>query len=457
MQYLKNIYFYLFLILFSSEVNAKDLAQVPQSEILDFYSIVSEVSPARISKDINKLANFGTRHTLSDKLSNQRGIGAATRWLYNEFQKISDLCNGCIEVMYVSDTVSGESRVPHPTEIVNVIAIQRGSERPNDFVMMSGDIDSRVSDPMNSISDSPGANDNASGMAGVLEAARVLSSREYASSIIYAGLSGEEQGLFGGQIFAKHAIKHGWDIKAVLNNDMISNIEGINGVINNSSVRIFSEGTRANETKEEALIRRFTGGEVDSPSRNLARFIKKLGNQYIVNLDIKLIYRLDRYGRGGHHRPFNEFGIPGVRIMETNEHYDRQHQDVRSERGQFFGDTMIGVDSEYAAKLTSLNLITLAQIAGAPAFPTSVELSGAVKASAKLVWENQNSSSNLMGYKVYWRETSEAEWTNSRFVGDVDEWEFKNLVIDNYFFGVSSISKDGYETPVVFPGAAGRF
>ncbi|MEN9018211.1 MAG: M28 family metallopeptidase, partial [Hellea sp.] len=315
----------------------------------------------------------------------------------------------------------------------------------------------RVSDPMNSISDSPGANDNASGMAGVLEAARVLSSREYASSIIYAGLSGEEQGLFGGQIFAKHAIKHGWDIKAVLNNDMISNIEGINGVINNSSVRIFSEGTRANETKEEALIRRFTGGEVDSPSRNLARFIKKLGNQYIVNLDIKLIYRLDRYGRGGHHRPFNEFGIPGVRIMETNEHYDRQHQDVRSERGQFFGDTMIGVDSEYAAKLTSLNLITLAQIAGAPAFPTSVELSGAVKASAKLVWENQNSSSNLMGYKVYWRETSEAEWTNSRFVGDVDEWEFKNLVIDNYFFGVSSISKDGYETPVVFPGAAGRF
>ena len=457
MQYLKNIYFYLFLILFSSEVNAKDLAQVPQSEILDFYSIVSEVSPARISKDINKLANFGTRHTLSDKLSNQRGVGAATRWIYNEFQKISDLCNGCIEVMYVSDTVSGESRVPHPTEIVNVIAIQRGSERPNDFVMMSGDIDSRVSDPMNSKSDSPGANDNASGMAGVLEAARVLSSREYASSIIYAGLSGEEQGLFGGQIFAKHAIKHGWDIKAVLNNDMISNIEGINGVINNSSVRIFSEGTRANETKEEALIRRFTGGEVDSPSRNLARFIKKLGNQYIVNLDIKLIYRLDRYGRGGHHRPFNEFGIPGVRIMETNEHYDRQHQDVRSERGQFFGDTMIGVDSEYAAKLTSLNLITLAQIAGAPAFPTSVELSGAVKASAKLVWENQNSSSNLMGYKVYWRETSEAEWTNSRFVGDVDEWEFKNLVIDNYFFGVSSISKDGYETPVVFPGAAGRF
>jgi Zn-dependent M28 family amino/carboxypeptidase len=322
---------------------------------------------------------------------------------------------------------------------------------------MSGDIDSRVTDPLDGVSDSPGANDNASGMAGVLEAARVLSRREFASSIIYAGLSGEEQGLFGGKIVAQHAMKLGWNIKAVLNNDMISNIEGINGVINNSSVRIFSEGTRANETKNEALIRRFTGGEVDSPSRNLARYIKKIGNQYIVNLDIKLIYRLDRYGRGGHHRPFNEVGIPAVRIMETNEHYDRQHQDLRSENGRIYGDIMSGVDSDYAAKLTSLNLLTMAQIAGAPPIPINVELSGAVTASAKLKWNKAELGSKYSGYKVHWRETSESEWTNSRFVGDVNEWEFENLVIDNYFFGVSSVSKDGYETPVVFPGAAGRF
>ncbi|MDG1666856.1 MAG: M28 family peptidase, partial [Hellea sp.] len=251
MQTLIKNYLYLFLLLFPIEVNSSDYVQVPQNEIMDFYSIVSEVSPKRISQDINRLANFGTRHTLSEKVSDQRGIGAATRWIYSEFKKISDSCNGCIEVMYISDSVSGESRIPSLTEIVNVIAIQRGSERPNDFVMMSGDIDSRVTDPLDGVSDSPGANDNASGMAGVLEAARVLSRREFASSIIYAGLSGEEQGLFGGKIVAQHAIKHGWNIKAVLNNDMISNIEGINGVINNSSVRIFSEGTRANETKNE--------------------------------------------------------------------------------------------------------------------------------------------------------------------------------------------------------------
>jgi len=195
--------------------------------------------------------------------------------------------------------------------------------------MMSGDIDSRVTDPLNGTDDSPGANDNASGMAGTIEAARILSKREFAGSIIYAGLSGEEQGLFGGKIVADYALEQGWEIKGVLNNDMISNISGIDGVINNSTVRVFSEGTRANETPEEARSRRFTGGEVDSPSRNLARYVKAQGDQYLTNLDIMMVYRLDRFGRGGHHRPFNVVGIPGIRIMETHEHYDRQHQDLR--------------------------------------------------------------------------------------------------------------------------------
>jgi hypothetical protein len=296
-------------------------------------------------------------------------------------------------------------------------------------------------------------------MAGVLEAARILTQREYAGSIIYAGLSGEEQGLFGGEIVAAHALKEGWEIKGVLNNDMISNIAGIDGVINNSVVRVFSEGTRANETPEEARARRFTGGEVDSPSRNLARYVKSQGDQYMTNLDIKMIYRLDRFGRGGHHRPFNKVGIPGIRIMETHEHYDRQHQDLREENGRPFGDTMDGVDADYAAKLTGLNAITMAGMAGAPPFPINVKASGAVKASAALKWERPKGKAarNLMGYRVYWRETTAPEWTHSRYVGDVTEWEFTNLVIDNYFFGVSAVSHEGYETPVVFPGAAGRF
>ena len=429
----------------------------PPSEVQDLYDVAGAPSPARIRADIQTLVDFGTRHTLSETESDTRGIGAARRWIFDEFEKISKECGGCLDVFYVGDTISGERRIPDPTAVVSVLAIQRGTTDPNRYVMMSGDIDSRVTDPLNGTSDSPGANDNASGMAGTIEAARILSKRKYAGSIIYAGLAGEEQGLFGGKIVATHALNEGWDIKGVLNNDMISNISGIDGVVNNSTVRVFSEGTRANETPEEARDRRFTGGEVDSPSRNLARYVKAQGDQYLTNLDIMMVYRLDRFGRGGHHRPFNQVGIPGIRIMETHEHYDRQHQDLRTENGVEYGDTMEGVDSVYAAKLTALNAITLAGMAGAPPFPANVEATGAVQPSAKLTWETPSNGDNLAGYRVHWRLTTEPEWTHSRFIGKVDEWTFENLVIDNYFFGVSAVAKDGSETPVVFPGAAGRF
>ena len=429
----------------------------PPSEVQDIYSIAVEPSAKRIEADIQTLVDFGTRHTLSETESDTRGIGAARRWIFAEFEKISKDCGGCLEVIYVSDTISGERRIPEPTDVVSVLAIQRGSVDPNRYVMMSGDIDSRVTDPLDGTSDSPGANDNASGMAGTLEAARILSKRKYAGSIIYAGLSGEEQGLFGGKIVADYALKEGWEIKGVLNNDMISNIAGIDGVIDNSTVRVFSEGTRANETPEEARRRRFTGGEVDSPSRNLARYIKSQADQYLTNLDVMMVYRLDRFARGGHHRPFNQVGIPGIRIMETHEHYDRQHQDLRTDNGRKFGDTMEGVDAAYAAKLTALNAITMAGMAGAPPFPRNVEATGAVQPSAKLTWETPDNASNLAGYRVHWRLTTAPEWTHSRFIGKANEWEFTNLVIDNYFFGVSAVAKDGSETPVVFPGAAGRF
>ena len=441
----------------SQNTHAQNSNYGPPSEVQDIYAIASEPSATRIREDIQTLVDFGTRHTLSETQSDTRGIGAARRWIFAEFENISKECGGCLEVIYVSDTISGENRIPEPTDVVSVLAIQRGTIDPNRYVMMSGDIDIRVTDPLNGSDDSPGANDNASGMAGTIEAARILSKRDYAGSIIYAGLSGEEQGLFGGQIVAKYALDQGWDIKAVLNNDMISNIEGIDGVIDNSTVRVFSEGTRANETEEEARIRRFTGGEVDSPSRNLARYIKAQADQYLTNLDVMLVYRLDRFRRGGHHRPFNQVGIPGIRIMETHEHYDRQHQDLRTEGGITYGDTMEGVDADYAAKLTALNMITMAGIAGAPPFPANVEASGAVQPSAKLVWETPDNADNLAGYRVHWRLTTEPEWTHSRFIGKVNEWTFENLVIDNYFFGVSSVAKDGSETPIVFPGAAGRF
>ena len=423
------------------------------------HSIHDGVSAARIQTDIEKLVSFGTRHTLSETQSETRGIGAARRWIKAEFEKISAECGGCLDVIYVSDFVEGERRIPNRTEVVSVIAIQRGNLDADRMVMMSGDIDSRVSDPLNGTDDSPGANDNASGMAGVIEAARVLTKYKFAGTIVYAGLSGEEQGLFGGKIVAEHAKENDWRIKAVLNNDMIGNISGVDGVIDNSTARVFSEGVRFVETPEEARIRRFTGGEVDSPSRNLARFVDQMADRYIPNLNMMMIYRLDRFGRGGHHRPFNEAGFPGVRIMETHENYNRQHQDLRTENGIEYGDVLEGVDFDYARKLTALNAVSLAMMAAAPPIPAGVEIEGAVQPSATLKWKKAEgrAARNLAGYRVHWRLTDAPQWQWSRDVGKVDEYTLDGIVIDNFYFGVSAIAKDGSETPVVFPGPAGSF
>lgn len=421
--------------------------------------IANQVSAQRIEQDIRTLVNFGTRHTLSETQSDTRGIGAARRWIKAEFEKISAQCGNCLEVYYQSKTISAEKRIPEATEVVSVIAVQKGSSDPSRYVIMSGDIDSRVSDVMDATSDSPGANDNASGVAGTLEAARVLSKYQFNGSIVYAALAGEEQGLFGGKILAEAAQRQHWRIKAVLNNDMIGNIEGINGVINNTTARIFAEGTRHVETDKQARSRRFTGGEVDSPSRNLARYIDKMADRYIDNLDTMVIYRLDRFGRGGHHRPFNDLGYPGVRIMETNENYHRQHQDLRREAGIRYGDTIEGVNFDYAAKLTALNAVSLAGMSWAPVPPVNVSIQGAVSPSTTLSWKQADAKQNpqLKGYKIYWRYTDAPQWQYSRFVGDVTSYTLENIVIDNYFFGVASVSVDGYESPVVFPGAAGDF
>lgn len=423
------------------------------------HTLASDVSAERIRKDVETLVSFGTRHTLSETESDTQGIGAARRWLKQEFERIADACGGCLEVFTVSDIISGERRIPQPTAIVNVIAVQRGTLDPDRMVLMAGDIDSRVSDAMDSVSDSPGANDNASGLAGTLEAARVLSQHKFAGTIVYAGLSGEEQGLFGGKILAAYAIKNGWRVKAVLNNDMIGNISGIDGVTDNATARVFSEGTRYVETQDEARTRRFSGGEVDSPSRNLARYIDRMADTFIPNLDVMMIYRLDRFGRGGHHRPFNEVGMPGVRIMETHENYSRQHQDLRFEDGIHYGDVIEGVNFEYAAKLTALNVVSLAGMASAPPFPAKVSIKGAVQPDTTLSWVRAEgkAADNLRGYKVYWRLTTDAQWTWSRYVGNVDHYTLENIVIDNYLFGVASVSMDGFESPVVFPGVTGSF
>ncbi len=349
------------------------------------YSIIDEISVSRIESDIKTLVGFGTRHTLSDTLSTSRGIGAARRWIKSEFDQISKTCNGCLKVFYQKNyfTPNDGDRIVKPVWINNVVAIQRGKTHPNRFIIMSGDIDSRISDPTNYTDDSPGANDNASGMAGTIEAARVLSQYTFENSIIYLGLAGEEQGLFGGKGLAKYAQKQGWEIIGILNNDMIGNIKGVDGVIDNRSFRIFSEPVPANESEKARKARRFYGGEVDGISRQLARYVHKNVKQYMPEMNPLMIYRLDRFGRGGHHRPFNDLGYAGVRIMEAHENYVMQHQDIRTDNGIEYGDVLSGVDYQYAKKLTAVNAINLASIAWAPPAVKEFSIGGIVQASAK--------------------------------------------------------------------------
>ncbi|TAI49202.1 M28 family peptidase [Flagellimonas allohymeniacidonis] len=419
------------------------------------YDIINAVSADRIEKDITTLANFGTRHTLSDTVSQTRGIGAARRWIKSEFDKIDSNCNDCLEVFYQKDLVKkGDGRrIIKDVWVVNVVAIQRGTKYPNRYIIMSGDIDSRVSDPVDFTSDSPGANDNASGMAGTIEAARVLSKYNFENSIIYVGLSGEEQGLYGGRGLAAYAKENGWEIIGILNNDMIGNITGVDGVVSNRDFRIFSEPVPPTETEDQRRARRFYGGEVDGISRQLARYVHKTTKIYMPEMNPMLIYRLDRFGRGGHHRPFNDAGFAGIRIMESHENYTQQHQDIRVEDGIAYGDVLEHVNFNYAKKLTAVNAINLASIAWAPPSPQKVEIGGIVEPSAKLKWSKVDGAA---GYKIYWRDTTSPIWDNSKYVRDVTEHTLEGIVIDNFFFGVAAVGKDGHESPVVFPNAVFR-
>ena len=422
------------------------------------YEIINNVSADRIESDVQKLVSFGTRHTMSETESDTRGIGAARRWIQAEFEKISKDCGSCIEVSTQRTLERGneKTRITKDTEIVNVIAVIRGTKYPNRYVIMSGDIDSRVSDPLNYTDDSPGANDNASGMAGVIEAARVLSEYEFESSIIFVGLSGEEQGLYGGKHLAAKAKEEGWDIAGVLNNDMIGNIKGVDGVIDNRTFRIFSEPTNPEASEFEQRMRRYYGGEVDGISRQLARYVYQATKTYMPEMNPMMIYRLDRFGRGGHHRPFNDEGFAGVRIMEAHENYTQQHQDIREEDGIKYGDVIEAVNFEYARKLTAVNAITLAALASAPPQPENVAISGAVQPSTTLYWDAVEDE-NLADYKVYFRETTSPAWDNFYLVdNDKTEFTLKGIVIDNYFFGVAAVGKDGNESLVVFPGEVKR-
>lgn len=414
-------------------------------------AVVDSVQAARIQADVQTMVGFGTRHTLSDTTSDERGVGAARRWLKAEFERISAACGGCLDVRYQKMIVeAGETeRIPGDTPVYNVVAIQRGTEHPDRYFLMGGHLDSRVSDVMDSTSVAPGANDDASGVAGTIEAARVLSLREFESSIVYVGFTGEEQGLFGSTHAADTFTKAAGTLAGVLNNDMIGNIEGVDGVIENNTFRVFSQ-RRPPDLHEDDWSTRYFGGENDGPSRQLARYVADVADTYVRHLDPILIYRLDRFGRGGDQMPFANRGIPAVRIMETHENYNRQHQDLRFEDGIRYGDRIGSVNFDYAAKLTQVNVASLASLAAGPPAPDSVHIGGAVSSSTTLAWEPVDHE-DLAGYRVYWRPTDASRWTDSVFVGNTRQYTVENVVIDNFLFGVAAVDEDGNESPVAFP------
>jgi Zn-dependent M28 family amino/carboxypeptidase len=432
-------------------------ASDPRTEQPLLRSVADAVSPIELQSTISRLVGFGTRHTLSDTRSSTRGIGAARRWVESRFVAIGEECGRCLEVMTPSQTLTGP-RIPQPTEVMDVVAIQRGTSEPNRVILITGHLDSRVSDIMDATSDAPGANDDASGVAAVMEAARVLSRHRFRATLVYGVLSGEEQGLHGGKILADHAKAKGWQVQAGLNNDIIGNSRGQDGVRDNTTVRVFSEGTKARETPEQANRRRYNGGEVDSPSRNIARFIASLADSYFTHLRVQMVYRTDRFRRGGDQVAFLDAGFPAVRITEGHEDYTHQHQDTRVENGVRYGDTIEFVDFDYLAQVTRLNLVALAAMASAPAPPQGVAIEGAVTSDTTVKWQPTPAAA---GYRVWWRGTTEPQWKYSRYVAadarPANEVTLKNIVIDDWFFGVSAVSPDGYESPVVFPGDAGAF
>jgi Zn-dependent M28 family amino/carboxypeptidase len=410
------------------------------------------VSPDALRETITRLVGFGTRHTLSDTVSETRGIGAARRYAAGRFADFAKACGGCL-VIETPESMATGARIPQPTRIVNVMAIQKGSSDPNRVVIISGHIDSRNSDPLDARGDAPGANDDGSGTAAVIEAARVLSQHKFSATIVYAVLSGEEQGLFGGKLLAETAKAKGWQVEAVLNNDIVGNSTGSSGARVDDVVRVFSEGTRAVETPEQANRRRYNGGEVDSPARNLSRFIAALSAK--AGIGVEQVWRTDRFGRGGDQVPMLEAGFPAVRITERQENYDRQHQNVRTENGKPYGDVLSGVDFNYLAKVTRLNVTALAALAAAPAPPAGVTISGQVSADTTLKWKPV---AGAAGYKVWWRPTTAVAWTNSRDVpAGATEMTLKGIDIDTWFFGVSAVAVNGAASPVVYPGVAGAF
>ena len=426
-------------------------APAPSSPDAKLRAIVAPVSAAQLRADVAALVSFGTRHTLSSQTDPKRGIGAALGWGKAQFESFG------LPTVRPCETFTGD-RIPKPTAVCDMVAIQRGTERPNDVVIITGHIDSRVSDAMNATSDAPGANDDGSGSAVVLEAARILSKHKFPATIVYSLDSGEEQGLNGAKVLANYAKAQGWNVIANLNNDIVGNSCGSDGVCDSTHVRIFSEGPRWQGHEELARLQRSMGGENDAPSRNISRYLDSLADRLKIGLDVRQIWRNDRFGRGGDHTEFLNLGFPAVRFTVAVENYNWQHQDLRTENGIKYGDTIDNMDFPYLAKVAKLNVAALAGFASAPP-PPEPKVEGAVSTDTTLTWMPVGAAAR---YLVRWRRTDANQWEVSRiFAADQCAATCKvvlpHIRVDDWVFGVSSVSKDGFESPVASAVPGGAF
>jgi hypothetical protein len=408
--------------------------------------------PARLKATVEKLVSFGTRHTLSSPDDPVRGIGAARRWVAGELTRLADACNGCITVANVANTFTGP-RAPNGVEIVDVLGFQQGLD-PKRVIIVGAHIDSRVTDVMDATHDAPGANDDGSGVALVLEAARILSKQKFRATIVYAIFSGEEQGLYGGQLLADTARQKNWTVSAMLNNDIVGNTMGQNGIRVADRVRVFSEGIRAAEELPQQIARRGNGGEDDGPSRALAKAADDVARQIPGGLDVFVDRRPDRYGRGGDHEPFLKLGYPAIRFSVAAENWTQQHQDLRTENGITYGDTVDRMDFPYLAKVTAINVATIRRLASAPAAPSGVSIAGALSFDTTVKWQPVEGA---VSYRVHWRRNDAQDWQKSIDVpAPAVTTILKDTPVDDNFVGVGAVAADGSESLISFAGPEPR-
>ena len=419
----------------------------------DVRHMLRDVHSRNIEATIHKLVSFGTRHTLSTQTDPNRGIGAATEWVYEQLQQDAAASGGRMTVEKQSFVQPPGPRIPVPTTITNVIATLHGTQPASTgrTYVVSGHLDSRVTDVLNGTSDAPGADDDGSGVAAVLELARVMAKHQFDATLIFAVFSGEEQGTFGAVNFAGRLKTAGTNVAGMFSNDIIGSSLGQNGVRDRRDLRVFAEGPSPQETPQQAAIRRTMGGENDSPPRELARFVREAAQAAIPKMNVWIIYRRDRFLRGTDDGPFLDQGYPGLRMTEPNEDYRHEHQDVRVENGVQFGDLEQFLDYHYIANVARVNLSALAALANGPAAPQGVKVeAGTLTVDTTLMWQ-PNTEPDLAGYEIVYRDTNMPYWQHTIPVGNVTSFTVKGITKDNYLFGVRAVDRDGNRSVVTFP------